>query len=216
MKRIVRISEMAKFVATEPADHDPRRPHPDRDPGDTPLREAPAREAAPPPRRQHPSPPSTREDVSHDVARALEAFEIAYGCGVPKPPLLKASDQRDVANALAAFQRAYTRGQPRGYERTGSPQAFREERAIATVNRLSRARESDDGEDLPDQALTPSGPTISKERAEYRYADDLASSCGQCRSFEVEHASCLRVIGVIRPIDTCRLFEPLRLAAGPR
>jgi len=47
---------------------------------------------------------------------------------------------------------------------------------------------------------------VTKEEASYRYANVREQSCGACAHFSAP-GSCTRVIGLIRPVDTCDEWE---------
>lgn len=69
-----------------------------------------------------------------------------------------------------------------------------EDKVALTQMRDAQARREDE---------TPAAPRmVTKEEAAYRYANVREQSCGSCAHF-AQPASCERVIGLIRPVDTC-------------
>src|SRR5262249_26790604 len=65
-------------------------------------------------------------------------------------------------------------------------------------------------EELP----KPGSGQVAKEDVSYRYAIDQTKSCGQCRNFRAP-SGCVLVAGLVRRVDTCDFFQPLRKPAKP-
>ncbi len=66
------------------------------------------------------------------------------------------------------------------------------------------------GEELPE----PGSGQVSKEDVNYKYAADESKQCQKCKNFRAP-SGCSLVAGLIRPVDTCDMFNPIRKPTPP-